>query len=135
MPNSALRLLLVLACGLTAALPAAAAAEYQVMVVACTQQDCQRVAEPRMNAQAGDRSSFTRDDLKLEVETLSARRDAVEANIKVEVNAAPGRTQFSLPCRVTSRTLTSLATFVSAGTIYHIWARLKPDLADLAALR
>ncbi len=124
-------------------LPVAAAdTEYQLLVVACDQQNCTRFAEPRMTARSGQKISYSERNMKVEIETLSTWIDETDANVKVEIahkngergnGAEPKRTTLILPSRVTSKTFTSLVTFVADGTIYHVWAKILP--AAVGALR
>ena len=131
-------LLAVLLCG---AMPAAAETEYQLLIVACDPGNCQRIAAPRVAARIGQKAGYSRHNVKLEIETLAARADEADANVRVEIvhadNDRPAearKTVLLLPCRVSDKTLSSLATFAVGNVIYHVWAKVMPA-SVVAALR
>jgi hypothetical protein len=114
----------------------AAETDYQLLIVSCDPAQCQRVAEPRIVTRGNQKADFRRHNMKVEIETLHSQADEVDANVRIEIvnpggsqtaTSALRRTLFELPCRLTSKALTSLATFGADGAIYHVWAKIVPS--------
>jgi hypothetical protein len=133
---------MLLAVLLLGAVPAGAAeTEYELLIVACDPGNCQRIAAPRVAARAGQKSNYSQRNVKLEIETLAASAAEADANVRVEIvhaddrpAAAVRKTVLLLPCRVTDKALSSLATFAVGNVIYHVWAKIMPA-SVVAALR
>lgn len=134
-------LLAALLCGVVSAAPAAAETEYELLIVACDPANCQRIATPRVVARAGQKANYSQRNVRLEIETLAARAGAADANVRVEIAHEDGarpaearKTVLQLPCRLTDKTLSSLATFAVGNIIYHVWGKILPA-SVVAALR
>ena len=124
----------------TPALPATAGGfDYDLLIVACDQSNCQKVAERTVASGPTDRTEYSQDGLKLAIEAVARRSDAVDAKISLDVHplaegAAALRSDmrklaqrvqiFVEPCTLRQGAFSSVASFVSEGTIYRVWARL-----------
>lgn len=118
---------------------AAAGFDYDLLIVACDRSDCQKVAGLTVAGGPADRTEYSQGDLKLAIEAVARRSDAIDAKISLDVRplaqrAAVLRTNVSRlaqrvqifvePCTLRRDAFSSVAAFVSDGIIYRVWARL-----------
>ncbi|MDO8931709.1 MAG: hypothetical protein Q7U97_04885 [Rhodocyclaceae bacterium] len=118
---------------------AAATFDYDLLIVACDESSCWRIAEQTLAAGPGDKAEYRGGGLKLQIETVARRPDAVDARISVDMRppeenamtSSPGttlpvrRVQFNVePCTLKHGVFSAVASFVNAGNAYRVWARL-----------
>ena len=122
------------------ALPAAANSfDYDLLIIACGHSACKTIADRTLAGGPTDRTEYSQDGLKLEIRPVARRPDAIDANVSVDVRpltegAAALRTSvgnlaqhvhiFVESCTLKQGAFSSVASFVSEGTIYRVWARL-----------
>ena len=122
------------------ALPVAAAGfDYDLLIVACNHSACKKIAERTFAAGPADSTEYRQDGLKLEIQTVAKRPDAVDAKVSLDVRppalgAAVRRADVGdlaqhvhmlvEPCTLRQGAFSSVASFVSDGIIYRVWARL-----------
>lgn len=138
---AAYRLCLLALPALATLAPSATAAGpgYDVLIVACDEAACRRVAEQTLAAGAGDLTEYRHDGMKLRIEALARRLDAVDARISFDVTpvtaaaaiarggarGTPQQVHVNVePCTLKPGAFSTVAAIVSAGIIYRIWARL-----------
>lgn len=123
----------------SAPLAAATSPDYDLLIVACDESSCRRVAEEKLAGVSGNMTEYRHDGLRLQIETIARRLDAVDARISLDVrptdaNASVLRSGvrnlsqrvqvYVEPCILKQGAFSSVAAFVSAGIIYRVWARL-----------
>ena len=113
--------------------------DYDLLIVACKNDSCERIAEQTLSGSLTEKIGYTRNGLQLQIETLASRLNEVDTQISLKVQSSEGhpsgapptleRLAQRLQVLVEPRTLkqgifTPLSAFASEGTFYRIWARL-----------
>ena len=113
--------------------------DYDLLIVACKNNSCQRIAEQTLSGSLAEKVGYSRDGLQLQIETLASRLNEVDTQISLRIQRGDSRAAATPPALeklaqrlqvvVEPHTLkqgifTSLSAFASEGTFYRIWARL-----------
>ncbi|MBI4984242.1 MAG: hypothetical protein HZC24_02545 [Rhodocyclales bacterium] len=117
----------------------AAAFDYDLLIVACRNDSCRRVAQQTVSGSLTQRVGYDADGLQVHIETLAARLNEVDTRVSLKIQTDDLRTSAVQPrleklaqrlqVLVEPRTLKRgifipLSSFASEGTFYRIWARL-----------
>lgn len=139
MPLNRLTLPAFVALAAFASSTAAAGLDYDLLIVACNESACRRVAERTLAGGPADTAEYNQDGLKLQIETVAMRADAVDARVSLDVHPpedgdaalrsgmkrlAQRMRVYVEPCTLRQGAFSSIASFVNAGSNYHVWARL-----------
>ncbi|HEX8988028.1 MAG TPA: hypothetical protein VF816_08705 [Rhodocyclaceae bacterium] len=116
----------------------AAASAYDVLIFACDNSNCARVAEQTINTGLANAAEFNRNGLRLLIESVERRAGEEDARVSVSMSPAEGAAAVRpvpaslaqrleavvVHCTMRYGAYSPLAAFPREGRIYQIWGRL-----------
>jgi hypothetical protein len=111
---------------------------YDLLIVACKGGECARVAEQTVGGTASPQAEYSRDGLRIRIDTLNSRAESAEARFQISVRpledgliparadiAGSQRVRIEVePCTLRRGIFSSITAFHSDDTVYRVWARL-----------
>lgn len=111
----------------------AANSAYDLLIVACDNVGCKRIADQMVPVGLANVTEYNRNGLRMLIETLTRRGNEEDARVSLDVRPsgasgatpATGRVQILVePCTLKTGAFSSVASFISEGKVHHVWARL-----------